>query len=170
MHSLTCCSLLWMLLHLGTFISNCLFVYLLFVIVCGYVSFNFIWSLCFTVVKSKSCSFYTLSTFDSPGWLPSVLWHAFSALTLLVGRQEEYPACKKLEWWGAGVVICLERGANDCIWSSWCHYHPIISASENPEWFIIWYRPTEVVLEKKAIKRLCVCLYRLTWLVPDRGS
>jgi len=24
---------------------------------------------------------------------------AFSALTLLVGRQEEHPACKKLEWW-----------------------------------------------------------------------
>jgi len=28
---------------------------------------------------------------------------AFSALTL---------ACKKTEWWGAGVVICLERGAD----------------------------------------------------------
>ena len=36
----------------------------------------------------------------------------FSALTLLVGRQEGHPACKKLEWWGAGVVICLERGAD----------------------------------------------------------
>jgi len=29
----------------------------------------------------------------------------------LVGRQEGHPACKKTEWWGAGVVICLERGA-----------------------------------------------------------
>jgi len=37
---------------------------------------------------------------------------AFSALTLLVGRQEEHPACKKTEWWGAGMVICLERGAD----------------------------------------------------------
>ena len=37
---------------------------------------------------------------------------SFSALTLLVGRQEGHPACKKLEWWGAGVVICLERGAD----------------------------------------------------------
>ena len=35
---------------------------------------------------------------------------AFSALTLLVGRQEGHPACKKL--WGTGVVICLERGAD----------------------------------------------------------
>jgi len=37
---------------------------------------------------------------------------AFSALTLLVGRQEGNPACKKTEWWGAGVVICLEQGAD----------------------------------------------------------
>ena len=36
----------------------------------------------------------------------------FSALTLLVGRQEGSRACKKTEWWGAGVVICLERGAD----------------------------------------------------------
>ena len=36
---------------------------------------------------------------------------AFSALTLLVGRQEGHPACKKTEWWGAGMVICLERSA-----------------------------------------------------------
>ena len=37
---------------------------------------------------------------------------AFSALTLLVGRQEGHPACKKTEWWGVGMVICLERGAD----------------------------------------------------------
>ena len=37
---------------------------------------------------------------------------AFSALTLLVGRQEGHPACKKLEWWGAGMVICMERDAD----------------------------------------------------------
>ena len=38
-----------------------------------------------------------------------LLWSAFSALMLLVGRQEWHPACK---WWGAGVVICLELGAD----------------------------------------------------------
>jgi len=27
---------------------------------------------------------------------------AFSALTLLVGRHEDHPACKKIEWQGAG--------------------------------------------------------------------
>jgi len=38
--------------------------------------------------------------------------HAFSALTLLVVLQEGHPACKKTEWWGAGVVLCLDRDAD----------------------------------------------------------
>ena len=33
-------------------------------------------------------------------------------MTLLVGRQEGHPACKKLGGGGAGMVICLERGAD----------------------------------------------------------
>jgi len=32
-----------------------------------------------------------------------------NALTLLVGQQE---GRVKTEWWGAGVVICLEQGAD----------------------------------------------------------
>jgi len=36
----------------------------------------------------------------------------FNALTLLVGQQEGHLACKK-QLWGTGMVICLERGAND---------------------------------------------------------
>ena len=52
---------------------------------------------------------------------------AFSAFTLLVGHQEEHTACKKLSddellWlsvWSEVQMIC--------IWSSWCHCHPIIS-------------------------------------------
>jgi len=43
--------------------------------------------------------------------LPSVVF-AFSALTLLVGRQERRLACRKVEWYGAGIVICLERGVD----------------------------------------------------------
>jgi len=30
---------------------------------------------------------------------------------MLVGWQEGHPACIK-KWWGDGVVICLERGAD----------------------------------------------------------
>ena len=36
---------------------------------------------------------------------------AFSASTLLVGRQEGHPACKRLSG-GVSLVICLERGAD----------------------------------------------------------
>jgi len=37
---------------------------------------------------------------------------AYIALTLLFGQQEGHPACKKTEWWGAGVVVCLQQGAD----------------------------------------------------------
>jgi len=40
------------------------------------------------------------------------IYHSSGALLLLVWRQEGHPACKKTQWWGAGVVICLERGAD----------------------------------------------------------
>jgi len=47
-------------------------------------------------------------------------FYAFSALTLLVGRQEGRPACKN---WVvvAGMVICLERGAdlNVSLWQKY---------------------------------------------------
>ena len=39
--------------------------------------------------------------------LPSVLWRCW-----LGGRKGIRPVQKKTEWWGAGVVICLERGAD----------------------------------------------------------
>jgi len=35
----------------------------------------------------------------------------FSALTLLDGRQERHQPVKT-EWWGAGMVICVERDAD----------------------------------------------------------
>ena len=31
---------------------------------------------------------------------------------VLVGWQEGHPACTKTEWWGAGMVMCLELGAD----------------------------------------------------------
>jgi len=37
---------------------------------------------------------------------------AFNALTLLVEWQEGHLACKKTEWLGAGMVICLELGVD----------------------------------------------------------
>jgi len=36
-----------------------------------------------------------------------ILYFAFSTLMLLVGQLEGHPASKKLDWWGAGLVVCL---------------------------------------------------------------
>jgi len=52
---------------------------------------------------------------------------ASSALTLLVGRQEEHLVCKNLSdevlvW----LSVCSEVQMI-CMWSSWCRCHPIIS-------------------------------------------
>jgi len=38
--------------------------------------------------------------------------YAFSALTMLVQRQEGHPACKKTEWCGTGMVMSGAR----CKW------------------------------------------------------
>ena len=54
-------------------------------------------------------------------WISEVIRYAFSALTLLVGQQEGHLACKKTkQWWGAGMVVCLEQGAH---LPSWWHCH-----------------------------------------------
>ena len=59
---------------------------------------------------------------------------AFSALTLLVGRQEGHPACKKLS---GGVLAWLSVWGEmqTCIWPSWCHCHSLSLAPVNPDWF-----------------------------------
>ena len=53
---------------------------------------------------------------------------AFSALTLLVGRQEGHPVCKKLS---GGVLAWLSvwSDVQTCIWPSWCHCHSLSLAS-----------------------------------------
>jgi len=68
---------------------------------------------------------------------------AFSALTLLVGRQEGHP-----EWRGAGVVVCLERGA-DLHMAQLMPRHLLSLASVKSRLVLpFWYRLTWVVTEK----------------------
>jgi len=55
-----------------------------------------------------------------------MLYLAFSALTLLVGHQEEHLACKNSDEMLAWLSVCTEVQMI-CMWSSWCHCHPIIS-------------------------------------------
>ena len=83
---------------------------------------------------------------------------AFSALTLLVGWQEGHPACKKLEWWGAGMVICLE-------WDADLHMAQLMPLPLTFSCFSkIQIGSTFLVLAhlgspgKRAVKWMCVCV------------
>jgi len=74
---------------------------------------------------------------------------AFSALTLLIVWQEGHLACKKTEWWGAGVVICLERCAD-------LHMAQLMP----------------LPLTVSCFSKIQIDLpfwYRLTWVVPEKG-
>ena len=59
---------------------------------------------------------------------------AFSALTLLVGRQEGHRPVKT-EWWGTGMVICLDQGANDLCMVQLAYGTPSSLAPVKLEWF-----------------------------------
>ena len=74
---------------------------------------------------------------------------AFSALTLLVGRQKGHPACKKLS---GGVLAWLSvwSEVQTCIWPSWCHCHSLSVASVKSSLVLPFW-------------------YWLTWAVPDKG-
>jgi len=81
----------------------------------------------------------------------------FSALTLLFGHQEGPLACKKIEWWDTGMIICRSEVQVICIWSSWCHCHPIISCSPKIQNGLpFWCRLTQVVLEKRPLNECSV--------------
>jgi len=83
---------------------------------------------------------------------------AFSALTLLVGRQEGHLACKKTERWGAGVVICLELGA-DLYMAQWIPLPltvPCFSKIQIDFTFLVPAHPGTP--GQRAIKRWCVCV------------
>jgi len=84
--------------------------------------------------------------------------HAFSALTLLVGRQGGHPVCKKLS---GGVLEWLSVWSElqTCIRPSWCHCHSLSLASEKSRLVLpFWYRLTWVVPEKGPLNG-CVCVW-----------
>ena len=92
-------------------------------------------------------------------WILPFHHFSFSALTLLVGRQEGHPACKKLS---GGVLTWLSVWSElrTCIWLSWCHCHSLSLASVKSRLVLpFWYRPTRVVLDKGPLNRcVYVCL------------
>jgi len=81
--------------------------------------------------------------------------HAFSAFDT-VGRQEGHPARKKTEWWSAGVVICLERGAD--LHTAQLMPLPLTVSCFTKIQIGFCYQLTWVVTEKGPLNG-CVCLY-----------
>jgi len=73
--------------------------------------------------------------------LPSVLWHCW-----LVARKSIQPI--KIEWWGVGVVICLERGA-DCL-----HMVPDATAIPKPQSSLASFKSGLVYLSGTSQTRL----------------
>jgi len=88
----------------------------------------------------------------------TIIYRAFSALTLLVGWQEGHPACKKTEWWNAGMVICLERGA-DLHMAQLMPLPLTVSCFSKIQigfTFLVLAHPGSP--EQRAVKRVCVCV------------
>ena len=79
---------------------------------------------------------------------------------LLVRQEDEHPACKKHEWWGAGAIICLERGADLDMAQLMPLTLTVSCFSKSRLVLLFWYRPfVQVVPDKKAIKWVCVYVY-----------
>ena len=104
------------------------------------------------VSYSCSISYSKLIEYSRYWYDSSVLWCCW-----LGGRKGIQPV-KNMEWWGAGVVICLERGANNLHMVQLMplpRHHLLLQ--QNPEWFILLVLayPGCGCSAKKAVKRLC---------------
>ena len=103
----------------------------------------------FTVILLWVLVFFLASLLD--------LIYPFSALTLLVGRQEGRPACKKLSG-GLLASLSVWREVQTCIWPSWCLCHSLSLAPVKSRLFLpFWYQLTRVVPEKGPLNG-CVCV------------
>ena len=89
-------------------------------------------------------------------------------LTLLVGRQEGHPVCKKTEWWGVGVVICQERGA-DLHTAQLMPLPLTVSCCIKIQIGFAFLVPALLSSPRKmSVKRVCVCITCLTCIQLQR--
>jgi len=79
-------------------------------------------------------------------------------MTLLVGWQEGHPACKKLERWGTGMVVCLELGA-DLHMAQLMPLPLTVSCFSEIQIGFTFLIPAHLGSPgKRSVKRVCVCL------------
>ena len=84
---------------------------------------------------------------------------------LLVGRQEGHPACKKQS---GGVLAWLSvwSEVQTWLWPSWRHCHSLSLAPVKSRLVLpIWYRLTQVALEKRLLNGYSVVVQATNWLL-----
>ena len=122
-------------------------------------SFTVLYLNSYFYLKQSACVCIYLITWQC---LSSVLWRCW-----LGGRKGIWPV--KTEWWGAGVVICLERDAD-------LHMAPLMPLPLTASCF----RKIQIGFTflvpahpgspgKRAVKRVCVCVFVFSALTPLTG-
>jgi len=101
--------------------------------------------------------FYSQYTSQPVCLIPSVLWHCW-----LGSRKGIRPV--KTEWWGVGMVICLERGAELHIAQLMSLPLTVSSFSKIQIGFTFLVPAHLGSPGKRAVIRVCVCVYKSTFV------
>ena len=124
----------------------------------GFILLHFIWFYCSTALWQLLLNEYNVCVVGLIS--PSVLWRCW-----LGGRKGIRPV-KKLEWWGAGAVICLERGA-DLRMAQLMSLPLTVSCSSKIQVGFTFLVPADPDSSgQRAVKRVCVCV--LGWGLQKR--
>ena len=114
------------------------------------------------------------SVYQKLALLLSLWLHAFSALMLLVGRQEGNPACKKNLSGGVLAWLSVWSKVQTCTWPSWCQCHSLSLISVKSRLVLpFWYQLTQLVLDKGPLNGcvcVCVCYMQITFASFSRYS
>jgi len=84
----------------------------------------------------------------------------------LGGRKGIRPV-KKIEWWGAGVVVCLELGADLHMAQLMPLPLTVSCFSKNQIGFAFLVLAHPGSPGKRAVKRVCVCMVEIPAKTPD---
>jgi len=103
------------------------------------------------------CDRFSMSVF-SIMWVVSV----FSALMLLIGWQEGHLACKNLSGEVLTWLSVWSEVQMICVWSNWCHCHPIISCTSKIQNGVSFW--CQVVLEKRPLNGCSVVVVLGEWI------
>jgi len=77
----------------------------------------------------------------------------------LVGQLEGHLACKKTEWWGASMVVCLEQGADLQLLTAQLMPLPLtVSCFSKIQIGSTFLVPADLGIPEKGPLNVCVCV------------